>query len=122
MLIKRKVCANIMNSVNSSNLSFGSTKLPRFCNHDKIVKKLNEFAEVIHLDNTSKTSQEIADSLNFGQVAYVFDGKSFRIVGKDGGQRGVDTYVGKQIKEIIPDATYVDDVKPLDKPKLNLDI
>lgn len=114
----------MMNNVNYSTPSFGSTRFPKTdINFNKSLQKLNEYFEVKGFSN-NKTSQEIADCIDFDKAGFDFDGDEIRVVGKDGGPGGADTFIGRILKEIIPEAKYVDDVKPIkiDGPVIDLDI
>lgn len=114
----------MMNSVNYSTPSFGSTRFPtNDVNFKKSLTKLNEFFEVKSFWN-NKTSQEIADSIDFDKAGYILDGDEIRVIGKDGGPGGADTFIGRIMKEIIPEAKYVDDVKPVkvEGPVIDLNI
>ena len=114
----------MMNNVNNSTPSFGSTRFPATdINFKKSLQKLNEYFEVKGFGN-NKTSQEIADYIDFDKAGYVLEGDEIRVVGKDGGPGGADTFIGRIMKEIIPEAKYVDDVKPVkvDGPVIDLNI
>ncbi len=114
----------MINSVNYSTPSFGSTRLP-FDDTDmrKYLKVLNEYFEVKGFWR-SKTAQECADQIDFGKAAFVNDGKEIMVVGKDGGPGGADTFIYKILKKVNPEAKYVDDVKPVkvDGPVIDLNI
>ena len=113
-----------MNGVNYSTPSFGSTRFPATdANAKKALDKLNQYFEIKGFWQ-NRTSQEIADRLDFNKAGFVIGDKEVRVIGKDGGPGGADTFIGKIIKEVIPEAKYVDDVKPIkvDGPTIDLDI
>ncbi len=110
---------------NVNNPSFGSTiihydKTPL----NKYVKPLNKYFEVKGFKLMKP--QQAADKLDFSKAAVMFDKKNGNmiIVGKNGGAGGTDTIIGKILKEINPNAKYIDDVEPLkvDGPVIDLDI
>ena len=114
----------MMNNVNYSTPSFGSTRLP-IDNTDlrKYLKPLNEYFEVKGFCG-NKAAQEYADQIDFGQTAFVMGKKEAMFVGKDGGDGGADQFIFRILKKINPEAKYVDDVKPVkvDGPVIDLEI
>lgn len=103
--------------------SFGSTRIPyKEVPISKYLEPLNKYFEVKGF-NLMKP-QEAADKLDFGKAACMCDKDAMVIVGKDGGQGGADTFIGRLLKKIDPDVEYIDDVKPveIDGPSFDLTI
>ena len=112
-----------MNSKVNSNTSFGSTVIP----YDKtLVRKYsktinNYFSKTIAFPK-NMSSQQIANKLNFDEVGVVLEKNGIRYVGKDGGIGGADTFLGKILKKINPNAKHVEDVKPVKFNDITIDM
>lgn len=58
--------------------------------------------------------QKLANRIKADQVGVLTTPEGMVFVGKTGGANGHDSIIHKIIKQINPDAKYVDDIKPLD--------
>ena len=92
----------MINGVNYSAPSFGSTRLPiDDTDLRKYLKPLNDYFEVKGFMG-NKTAQEYADQIDFGKAAFVITEKEAMIVGKDGGEGGADRFIYKILKKNQP--------------------
>ena len=108
---------------NSTSPSFGSTKI-LFSKAEKALP-LNE-CTLKYLNELRKNSyypkcylgeispQKLADRIKPEHVGILTSSEGMVFVGKTGGAKGHDSIIHKIIKQINPDAKYVDDIKPLD--------
>ncbi len=111
----------MINNVNSTP-SFGSTRIP-LNKFDEATKELNKYFTIKGYISKA-TPQELADKIDFNQaVVNLSSNKSEAVfIGKDGGLGGADTFIGRVLKKIIPEAKFTDDVKPveIDGPVIDL--
>ena len=108
---------------NSTSPSFGSTKI-LFSKAEKALP-LNE-CTLKYLNELRKNSyypkcyfgdikpQRLADRIKSEHVGVITSPEGMVFVGKTGGPNGHDSNIHNIIKQINPDAKYVDDIKPLD--------
>lgn len=111
----------MINNVNSTP-SFGSTRIP-LNKLEPAAKELNNYFTVKGYISKA-TPQELADKIDFNQavVNLDLDKTEAVFVGKDGGLGGADTFIGRVLKKIIPEAKFKDDIKPveIDGPAIDL--
>ena len=108
---------------NTTSPSFGSTKI-LFSKAEKALSlnectlkyiselRRNSYYAKCHLGNISP--QKLADRIKSDQVGIITSPEGMVFVGKTGGPQGHDSIIHKIIKQINPEAKFVDDVKPLD--------
>ena len=104
----------MINQVNSGT-TFGSTIIPY---DDTLIHKYSNsinqyFRRTLEFPKDMEV-QKIADRLDFDQVGIVLEKNGVRYIGKDGGVGGADTFLGKIIKKVNPNAKHIDDVKPIE--------
>lgn len=81
----------------------------------KYLDPVNDYFEVKSVQNKFSKPQELADEIELNQAAVYMDKDGFTIVGKDGGEGGADTFIGKILTKLFPDnAVFKDDIKPLE--------
>ena len=106
--------------VNNSQPSFGSTLLKLTPDTPVANKYLNKVHELFELkgfmgDSYVLKPQLAADKIEFHQAAVITKGNDMIIVGKNGGENGYDTFIGKMLKQAFPGdsrITYRDDIAP----------
>ena len=104
--------------VNNSQPSFGSTLLKLTPDTPVANKYLNKISQYFELkgfagDKLVMKPQLAADQIDFSQAAVITKGSDMIIVGKNGGENGYDTFIGKMLKQAFPDdprIIYRDDV------------
>lgn len=107
--------------VNNSAPSFGSTKLimPKNADFGKALKNVGDYFELKGFagEKYILKPQLAADQIDFSQAAIIPTGKAkgeFLFVGKDGGEGGADTFIGRILAKAFPNqTTFVDDIAPI---------
>ena len=108
---------------NTTSPSFGSTKI-LFSKAEKklplnecTLKYINELRKKSYYPKCylgDISPQRLADRIKPEHVGIITSSEGMVFVGKTGGPKGHDSIINKIIKNIKPDAKYVDDIKPLD--------
>lgn len=109
--------------VNNSQPSFGSTLIK---NAGKLPVHSNKYVDVVEqYFSISKTGmlvpkgfdnpQKVANKIDFSTYAIAVKDGNIKIIGKDGGDGGADTFIGKILKKAFPndDIEYIDDIAPV---------
>ena len=111
--------------------SFASTKIklqkdeePLHVVDRKFLSHVNKYFTLADMNfDKSITSQKLADKIDYDQYIVHYKNGALTIVGKDGGEGGADTFIGKILTKLYPDrAIFTDDVKPLEYKENAVDL
>ena len=111
--------------------SFASTKIKLQPEEDdmrvldkKFLAPVNKYFTLADMRfEKSITSQELADRIDYNQYIIHYKNGALTIVGKDGGEGGADTFIGKLLTKMYPDrAIFTDDVKPSEHKEEAIDL
>lgn len=114
----------MINKVDSTP-SFGSTrivlsKLEREMPLNEIDKKfiapIRRYFTLADINlNNDANFQKMADEIDFDKFSIHYKDGVMTFIGKDGGNGGADTFIGKTLKKLFPDRVkFTDDIKPVE--------